>query len=222
MIIDNTYFTNDIYVPHAKPSVTDSVTGVSEDIVDFINEYSTECLLKSLGYKLFKDFTSNLDSTEINGLKPNADAKWNELLNGKEYTNPNGDLVYWKGIRYKDTPTSITYKSFLAYYTYFFYERSEDATRSSIGHQQEEAKNAVRVSATPKVVTAWNKFVKIVQGEVCLPIVYDKAYGIGVDYYRGGQEVSLYKFIMDSNILLIDTYEGFNPKTWNNANQFGI
>jgi hypothetical protein len=222
MIIDNTYFTQDIYVPHAKPSVTDTVTGVSEDIVDFINEYSTECLLKCLGYKLFKDFSAELDSTKPSGLKDEADVKWNALLNGKEYTNSNGDLVYWKGIRYKDTPTSTTYKSFLAYYTYFFYERNDDTTRSSTGHSQEEAKNAIRVSAAPKVITAWNKFVKMVQGEICLPTVYDKGSGIGIDYFSESQNVSLYKFIQDSNILVPNTYEGFIGKTWYKINQFGI
>ena len=39
MIIDNTYFVNEIFIPHAKPSVTDSVTGVAEAMISYIDMY---------------------------------------------------------------------------------------------------------------------------------------------------------------------------------------
>ena len=121
MIIDNTYFKGEIYIPYAKPSVNGIADGVSEDVFTFINEYEQEALMNCLGYRLYKEFSEQIDSTQENLLKANADSKWDLLLNGGEYTDPKGDLVYWAGIRYKN-PGSQTYSSFLAYYVYFFYE----------------------------------------------------------------------------------------------------
>ena len=43
MIIDNTYFIDEIYISHAKPSITDDVTQVENDIMNFIDEYSRDC-----------------------------------------------------------------------------------------------------------------------------------------------------------------------------------
>ena len=226
MIIDNGYFIDEIFIPHAKPSITDDVTAISADMTSFIENYSEEALVKCLGYALFKEFSSELDINAPNGLKVTAATKWNDLLNGKEYTDTSGKLVYWKGIRYK---TGEVYnKSFLADYTYYKYEKSEDDDRTSVGNVKQQAKNADVVSKTPKVVAAWRRFVKAVQGEKPLPTAVVKNFcgrewiG-GIDWYGNQDEyVSLYKFINDSNKLVPDTYANFRPFYFGNINNFGI
>ena len=36
MITKNTYYKNNVYIPHAKPSITSDVTTVSAELEDFI------------------------------------------------------------------------------------------------------------------------------------------------------------------------------------------
>jgi len=224
MIIDNTYFIGSLYIPHANPSISDDVEAVESDVTEFINDYTREALIKCLGYQLFKELEDELDPTQANGLDSGAAAKWNDLLNGKEYTDPSSSLtVYWRGIRYKSISTGDYNRSFLANYVYFYYEQDDYVTRSDVGHAIEVAKNAEIVAPTNKVVKAWRTFVKLVQGEETIPQSYDKLGMFGVDWYsQGGAEVSLYKFINDSNQIVEDTYAEFTPKVWNNINQFGI
>lgn len=224
MIIDNTYFKNEIYIPHAKPSVTDAVLAVEGDILAFIDEYARECLLSCLGRKLFYDFESQLDSANANGLKAGADTKWDNLLNGLEYQNPAGETVKWRGIRFKSKPSGDTYdKSLLAYYVYFYYEKHDYITRSDVGHVEEKPDNAFNVSPREKVVKAWNKFVSLVQGKPKNPYYVTKWGLIGVDYAHSlTDEVSLYEFIEDQNNLVPDTYDGFKSRTWERINAYGL
>jgi len=227
MIIDNGYFIDEIFIPHAKPSITDSVTEIGEDISSFIETYSREALLKCLGFALFKEFSANLDISKPNGLIDGANAKWDKLLNGTEYTDPSGSLVEWRGIRFKSK--NEYNKSFLADYTYYFYEKSNDDDRVGVGNVKQQSKNAIVVSKTPKVVAAYRRFVKAVQGENCVPSIGIKTYsgyhtgiGVGFDYFGNNQEVNLYKFINDTNQITPDTYLNFTPSYFANVNQFGI
>lgn len=224
MIINNTYFKGEIYIPHAKPGISDTTTGVKDDIIGFINTYSKDCLIKCLGPQLFNDLFLNLDRNEDSWVDHLSDQKWDELVNGKDYVDPSTHLnVTWNGIRYESVKDSGNYDfSFLAYYTYFFYEKKEYITRSGVGHEIEEANNAKTVSPTHKVVNAWNKFVTLVQGEDLKEnyLFFEK--GIGVDYFNESQNVSLYKFIKDSNIINEGTYNNFRPKNWKMINEFGL
>lgn len=225
MIIDNTYFKGDIYIPHAKPSITDSITGVDDEIIAFINEYARECLYQSLGPVLFAELDDNLDSTQPDGLSIAADAKWDELLNGTTYVDPvSGETLVWRGIRYKSNPAGEYDKSFLANYVYFYYERNAYITRTDAGHVKENSKNSFNVAPTLKVTTAWNKFVDAVQGKENKPR-HNVKYGLLlVDYYDPEQnlDVSMKKFINDSNEIEANKYMGYSPRTWNRLNRFGI
>ena len=223
MIIDNTYFIDEIYIPNAKPSVTSNITSVSASILNFISEYERECLIESLGYQLYKEFSDNLDSTKSNGLKVGADAKWDDLLNGKAYTNSDGKAVEWLGVRRKAKSSDTTYsKSFIAQYVYFFYEQNANTTNTGVGHIVEDVKNATVLTSPPKVFKAWNKFVDIVQGKKVSPTYMQGRYGTGVDYFNYEWGISLYKFIQDQNELVKDTYANFTPKLWTRINEFGL
>lgn len=225
MIINNTYFKGDIYIPHAKPSITDDISGVEDTVLSFIDEYSRECLLHCLGVELFNEFSDVLDDTLPDGLSVTADVKWDDLLNGKTYQCPKtGEAKIWRGIRYKSNKDSGYNVSFLAYYVYFFYERYDYITRADTGHQIEESDNATKVSPTMKVVTSWNKFVDMVQGKRVGPNYAVKSGALIVDYYNTNNnlDASLNEFIKDSNLISNDTYSNFKPKGLERINRYGI
>jgi hypothetical protein len=224
MITNNTYYVNEIYIPHAKPSVTSDVTTVSADLNSFIEEYERECLIKSLGFQLFTLFEAELDDAQTTGVKIGSDAKWNELLNGKTYTNPSGDLVTWRGIRYRaKVADTLPTKSFLANYVFYNFEMSEDVFNTGVGFVKAKAKNARERSPSQKVTNAWRKMVDVIQGEQFKKEVVLSRFGYGLDYYHNNSEVTLYKFINDMNDAVEDTYPSFKPGYWNvYKNQFGI
>jgi len=228
MIIDNTYFQGELYIPEARPGVTSGVTDVESKIDDFIDDYTFDCLIKSLGSRLFYEFTAELDSGQANGLLPAADQKWDDLLNGMTYNNPSGDEVVWRGIRYESSLGSAVYnRSFLANYVYYYYESNDDVTRGGGGSFKTEAANAIRVAATQKTVKAWRKFLVQVQGTTFQDPYFFKEGRFGgsaVDFQRGNvdQEINLYQFINDQNELVPDTYANFNPKTWEGLTRLGI
>lgn len=226
MVINNAYFVNEIFIPHAKPSITDNVLDISASMTDFIEQYSKDCLVKCFGYSLFKEFESKLDATKDNGLIDGAEDKWNDLLNGKEYLDKNGKKVYWPGIREK---LGSEYKvSFIADYVYYNYEWSEDSSRVGVGNVQELSENAEVVSKTPKVIFAWRRFFSKVVGDYPIPSIHIKSassycLGVGVDWYGSSQRLkSLYQFIADSNALDPETYKDFEPYPFKNKNQFGF
>lgn len=227
-IINNTYFTGEIYLPHAKPGISNPVKDVESKLKNFIEEYVSECLMESLGSLLYYEFEDQLDSTKANGLKAGADAKWNDLLNGKEYINANGDDVVWKGIRWKTSSSGAYNRSFLAYYVYFYYESNDAITRAGAGNMKVRAANAVMDLSHSKSVKAWRKFIKLVQGTSSENpyFVKDGPFGgIGVDYYMQNnnlRDINLYQFINDMNELAEDTYADFTPKCWGNINQLGL
>lgn len=221
-IINNTYFVGKLFLPHATPSITDDVTEVASSILDFIDEYENECLVKCLGYKLAKEFTDQLDSNEANGLKSGVDVKWDHLLNGREYTDPSGELVKWPGVRFKSKPSGEYNRSFLANYVYYYYESDQNEDRVGVGNVQQKAENASIRSKTPKVIKAWREFYKMVQDHNAEPRIIQKFGGVGIDWYGHSGISSLYRFINDSNVLAANTYEDFRPSIWYNKNQAGI
>lgn len=223
-VTNNTYYKDEIYIPHAKPSVTANVTTVSAELDIFIEEYERDALIKCFGFQLYTLFYVELDDTQSNGLDSGADTKWNDLLNGKSYTNPAGDAVAWRGIRYKakfadDSPS----KSFLANYVFYNYEQNADIFRTGVGYVKGKGKNVSERSSAPRVVNAWRKMAEIIQGREFTTTIITSRFGYGVDYYYDNSEVTLYKFIRDMNDATPDTYPDFKPQYWNVfKNQFGI
>jgi len=224
MITNNTYYKNELYIPHAKPSVTSDVTTVSAELNAFIEEYERECLIKSFGLPLYLLFEAELDSTETNGLKDTADTKWDDLLNGKTYTNQFGDEVAWRGIRYKEKQAdTLPTKSFLANYVFYHYEENADVFNTGVGFVKAKAKNATERSPAQKAIKAWRKMVDIIQGKEFKEDIIISRFGYGIDYYHNNEEVTLYQFIRDMNYAVPDTYPNFKPGYWNvYKNQFGI
>jgi hypothetical protein len=223
MITNNTYYKNELYIPHAKPSITSDVTSVANELSSFIMKYERECLIMCLGLQLALDFIDKLDSSQVNGLKVGVDQKWNDLLNGKTYNNPNGDLVEWRGIRFKNFGCTTYDRSFLANYVYSKFEQNYDLTRTGEGYGKIQGKNVEERSAAPKVVRAIREMTNMIQGKEYDSKILERRIGFGIDYYEENEETSLYTFIRDMNNLVADTYDNFKPTYWNRQqNQFGI
>ncbi len=223
LIIDNTYFVNELYIPHAKPSITTGVTTIDANLDSFIDEYVRECLIKCLGLTLAEQFIDNLDENQANWIASGADAKWDYLLNGHEYTY-GSDTRKWRGIRFKNLPTDANHnRSFLANYVYIKYEANYAEWRAGVGDVKAKAENASVVSAAPKIAKAHRKMTRMIQGRLNDPKVYMRYSGVGVDYFDYNEEISLYTFIEEMNDLVSDTYPNFKKSFWNvEYNQFGI
>jgi len=222
MIIDNGYFINEIFLPQAKPDASYGVLEVESSLSFFIAKYEKDCLNKVLGPKLYREFVSNLDYSEDSKIKPGSDQKWDDLLNGKEYTDVNGEDKVWEGMRSKVIENGSYNSSFIANYIYCLYEKSDDDTRANTGNTKENAKNAFLVDKTPKIVRAWNEFVgKVGITTVTNNYFYHKG-SLCVDWRSTSFEVTLDDFIKDSNDLVADTYANYNPMPFNTINQFGL
>ena len=221
MIIDNTYFIDEIYLPNAKPGITNSIKSVDANLVRLINERTRECLIKCLGFALFSEFAAVLDNTSPDGLLPATAQKWDDLLNGVSYTDPSGNNVVWRGIR-QATNGEVYDRSFLADYCFYWYEKNDFIKRSNIGSNRPIAKNASDAKPTIAVTSAWNRFVAIAQGEQNVPDIISNRFGLGIDWFSGGFEISMYQYIKDINTITPDTYANFTPKSWTKTNQLGI
>lgn len=201
------YYTGLISIGNANAKEDRALLGNSDVLGELIAKYEREVLVKLLGWSLYKLFLDNLelDANGVYEVKENADSKWGELLNGKEYT-VNGVPVVWRGLRFEDVkPGGVVRQSLLAYYIYCQYIDNEELQHSGVGLVITKGKNAVRVSGRGKYATAWNEFIKL-------------ACSYGVNY----GERSLYQFLMDSNQEAHEHYPDWNRFDFELKNRWGL
>lgn len=225
MITKNTYYRGDIFIPQAKPSITEEAINPDDDFAFMASKYEEDCLIKCLGPILYRELIANMDLAEDTYIVDGADVKWGLLMNGHNYVRENEEKTnYWRGIRFKSPLSSADYNSsFLAYYVYWFYQRKQYITTLSIGTGKDEGENVVMTAPTMKVTAAWNKFVELVQGKNTYPTYYNITGMWGVDYYSGSDDVSLYQFIRDMKDLNGDDYYAdFEPTSFTTQNEFGL
>jgi len=191
-LIDASYFIREIHIPN----VNESNNGSGETLDYFIDE-KVRLLLstKALGGTLFTAFNSYV----ANGVLLNtAPQKWKDLVNGKTYTKNDKNYI-WEGL----LQTKGTFKkSLLAYYTYYYWLMDNVSLMSGLGEVRGEAKNAIGVNSTQRLVTIWNEFVKMYQGKnTCFNGVKYVYNGVPIeDYYNqnSGSYVSLLQFLKDN------------------------
>ena len=204
MITTRSYYKGDIMIANANDNAPTSNLLGNAKVLDLdIARYEREVLTKCFGISFYNAFKAQFDINETTGiwtLKSGADAKWEELLNGKEYTYNDKDCV-WRGIVYSDageTPNT----SFLAYYVYSKFVQQDEINHTGVGFVKDQAKNATIQTGRSKWAYAYNRFVDLVQG--C------------------GIEKSLYDFIRESNELNKDTYPDWKGETFEYVNRFGL
>lgn len=140
-IIDRTYFDGGLL----NISGTE-LSSIQEKIGDFISVYETEYLKKVLGYPLWKLFNAQLPAP--------ADQRYKDILNGVEFTDANGNVEYWIGL--KDSLNNP-----IAMYVWFYYEGQNASYSSTQGEQKGKTENASNVSVITKQVLYWNKMKRL-------------------------------------------------------------
>ena len=222
MITTRLYFKGEIAIANAADKAPNSnLLGNGLSLDQFIARYERDVLTRVLGYDLYKLFSDQFDKPQSGKwtLKTGADAKWGELLNGKEYTL-SGVNVKWQGLVFKDgTINNGIDQSLIAYYVFAKFIEATEFTHSGVGMQSELSKNSLRADARSKVAMAFNSF-------------YELAIGIG-HYYNDYQYFdsqfnnsgyrSLYDFLSDMNDLDNTTYPNWCPTTnFQLENRYGL
>ena len=212
MIITNAYFNINTELPHISESVpSPSLVGNNSELESFKQRYEKEVLLKILSFPLYKAFMSAFDyneDTNTHTIKSDADQKWKDLLNGKEYTK-NGIEVFWPGIIYDDENVK---RSFIANYIYCMFLKKDASKHLGVGLVIPKAKNAQRAEPKHKFTTAYNEFVDLVVGN----------YSDGYSNDLGNGIRSMYEFINDMNALNSNTYPNWMPETFGHVNIFSL
>lgn len=214
MIVKNEDFYGEFYLPQAKPSLVPE-NSLSDKTTNFINDYSSEALLKCFGYILFEEFASKIDNTQANGIKAGSDQKWIDLLGGKTYVKE-GKNVKWRGLRYEEVG-GTRYKSLLVPYIYYQFKLKTQTSGTGTGEKAVRSKNSEIADVTPVLARAWNKFVEEIQVFETGPKVVQGMFGQGLDYFNQNknQYITLDVFIKDMNELDDLTYQNYEPQRFN-------
>lgn len=148
-IIDGSYFIKELYVPNAD----EINSGSGEELTLFIDDKARQCLKNALGYTLYNELDSEIDMSGM--LKNTAPAKWQNLVNGVEYTLE-GKTFKWQGLKYSE---GMYKRSLLATYVYYHWLIEQQSKMSGVGEVVVNAKNAVNINSTQRLVRVWNDFV---------------------------------------------------------------
>ena len=155
MITKNQDFVGRYKIPNATDTSPNSdLLGNSTELALFISNLEEECLILVLGYTLYKELEAELDDSEPNGLKPTADQKWDDLLNGKET---------YKGLR-----------ELLIAYIFFFFLQNDESDYAGVGVVKEYGKGARSFTTRPKAVKAWRRFFELAQGVTGRPEIWSR------------------------------------------------
>jgi len=220
MIIDKSYFKGNLRIPNVQTDLAPlgDRMGNQVDLDAYILQYEKELMTYALGYAAYKSFN---DSFNVDGsLKPGAEQRWKDLIDGKEYTNPNGDLVKWDGLRY--TLGSFKY-SLIADYVFSKFLNDHSRTFSGTGMVKEGASGATVESSIPRVAESWDTFIDKYQGnstESGYPRLIQKEGLIGIDWSSDfdASNITLYRFLSDNDADYSDAKFSF----FGRINSFGI
>ena len=211
-LIDETYFQRELFVPNAD----DQDRSAYKDLQEFIDDKARLCLKEVLGYTLFKDLDANITNGNLDSGAPQ---KWLDLVNGKEYTK-DGYTYYWQGLLIQEGAFK---KSLLANFTFYHWLYYNQSRMSGVGEVVLNAKNAINVNSTQRLVSVWNEFVEMYQGKQTKYTYSEyRRNGIKVidwignntnDYYA-----SLIMFLSDNE----EDYPDAPLKMYNAINQFGL
>lgn len=133
-IVNQSFFIREIELPN--------LTHASdlERLTNSILKYEPQCLLKILGYPLYKLF-----GTE-------SSTRMTELLSGGEYNDGEGNLRKWQGIVHNTTI------SLIANYVYFYIKSDKAIHTSGTGSSTSKSEAGNAISPSPQMCAAWNFF----------------------------------------------------------------
>ena len=210
MIIDETAFTGINSIVNINEP--DPNYGTANLLASLIEICENEVLSIAFGRVMYNDFKANL-----------SQQNYIDLLEGKEY-QLNGNTFYFDGLNERTERSSL-----LTDYTYYRYNTINITQNSEFGQVAADTKVGNRVSSTPKLVSAWNRFVEKFQGINQSTGITDEGNPFwilnrGVTYFSesiDGGNVSLMRFLQDNkeSYPLLDSANLFNLEF---KNSFGI
>ena len=210
MIIDETAFTGINSIVNINEPEPNS--GTANLLASLIEVCENEVLSIAFGRVMYNDFKANL-----------SQQNYIDLLEGKEY-QLNGNTFYFDGLNERTERSSL-----LTDYTYYRYNTINITQNSEFGQVAADTKVGNRVSSTPKLVSAWNRFVEKFQGINQSTGITDEGNPFwilnrGVTYFSesiDGGNVSLMRFLQDNkeSYPLLDSVNLFNLEF---KNSFGI
>lgn len=160
------------YVPNAIDVAPDSnLTGNSTELSDFIEIYEVECLDMLLGYELSQLLQPELlKEPFVPGAGDTADAKWVDLVNGKDN---------YRGLR----------ECLISYIFYNFYKNDYEQY-TGIGTKKLESNGSVETSVRPRAVKAWRQLYDLAIGSRLSKTVVTSIFGVGLIH---GEYDAVYK-----------------------------
>lgn len=178
MLINASYFVNELLIPNLAEGYEEGY-----DIESLIQDCSHSFLESFLGVEIYKELLDNLTADQSE-LKPNADEKWEDLVNGCDYEH-NGKTRYFKGLVYK---RGTIPKSLLAQYVYIKYIEQNTTQLTPTGDVRPNSQNAINVNSSQRYADAWNNFLKSVRGDL-------SGFGSRCYYHNGVLIIDHYKAI---------------------------
>jgi hypothetical protein len=136
-IITNPYFIGKISIP------TDN-SYVSANLSTFIDRTEKQYLIDALGYELYKGFIAYVANPS-----PSVQ-RYDDILDGAEFTNSYGNLDKWDGLK-----DETTYISMLAYFTFYEFSTAH-INETGKGTTVEMWENAEKISPIEKQLQAYN------------------------------------------------------------------
>jgi hypothetical protein len=202
-IIDASYFQSDKAIPNSL-ELNSNVNTVLEQFID----NKVRLLLKNaLGYELFNDLDSNITD---GGLNVGAPVKWQNFVNGVEYTDGT-ETLKWQGLKFTE---GMVKHSLLADFVYYYWLENEAIKNTGVGLVTATSKNANNVSYNSTLSRHWNNFVLQYQGELneYNHWFFDRLFNRDYNY------VSLLQFLKDNDT----DYPDATLRIYNFKNEFGI
>ncbi len=182
-IIDESYFIRELVIPNT------SEVDVGDTLNPFSNWIDTEARLMlqgALGFELFKDFDTNV----TNGVYVPGVTKWDNLVDGVEYTF-DGIIYRFPGLIFVDGTVK---RSMMAYYVFskwFTYHMSQVG---GMGEQTGESANSMIANGAVRQSKAWNNFARLYNGDTN---IWQIVSGISFDSeFQNTHFVSLLKFLL--------------------------
>lgn len=195
MIIDTSYFSlPPLQIPNAQNNIENNSGrnySANNGVQAFIDRYEDVLLLGVLGSEQLTELKSYLNTDGT--FKPNTPEKWTNLVDGS------GE---WMGLRKEYGQYKV---SLIAYYVFYHYLRDTESFYATTGIVKPEVANAAMISANIDLVTQWNKFVTMYQGDKCYGNYWDSIWfdwGYMPEYLN--KSTSLLDF-MNANTDVYDT-----------------
>lgn len=201
-IINTTFFTGDLFIPLAANNITTVPTMQTPNnntvLEALITEYEKLLLVNALGLTAYNELQTALADL------PNADHKWQDLVNGVEY-----DGKIWDGLG--------NAKSVIAYYVYCQYVEKNPDFLTAMGTAKPNSENAILVNPTQRLVNFWEVFLNKYQRNIYFGYGYDP-----VMFYKSTTDVnqSLYQFLNDKKDDY--TFDNSKFKFYQHKNSFGL